>query len=666
MIKIDPSSPGAVYRRVSTDKQDALRQKNSTNRWLERHHLSVPNHRIYEDIGWSRADAHRRPAFQRLIRDAEAGRVRWIVIDRHDRFETADKFELFAYLHRLRKAHCRLFTVDDKELTSNERGDSLNTHLNSDESERELREKSVRILEEKVRLAKEGRWLGAKVPYGFDVVAFTKVGRTLQEQWRVQFMGPHARVKIDKLTNLKRHYNGKNNFPPAANDEFFQLRPTTDVKKLEHVRKIFQKFHDESISEGALSRQLNIQELPPPSASRWWTQGHIRDMLRNPAYIGLPVWNRLSSSDYFEWTGGERVEKEPGSKTKRHDKRDWIMPDQPLFTPIVEPKLWHAVQKKIEARPASPRRSRPNIYFLSGLVHCGNCGGLMTGSRMPRKKKPTTDHPPTYLCSTYNNWKGDRSRCPCRAYRIYQDQLEKHLLEYLNKTGHQLQEFAVVSHTSADQRPEAINQAVKKYFDSYARMIERLGGAIIESNDGKNAWIEVPLGGHIAKVLHGSAHLRIKPNDWKAVADLYMEVFRKDEKALRQEVAALDKQHSDLLRTIGRLPKAATLAIEKTTVELAQIEQQIAAAKEKLTNASIETAQSVEEVDEMLKDWRVAEKSLSHETCARRKAEAVRHVLDKIVVTFKPNVGVPVGTPAVLEFFGAGGCVKQRLLTPSR
>jgi DNA invertase Pin-like site-specific DNA recombinase len=123
--ELNLTGPGAVYHRVSTDAQDTDRQKSTTKEWLARHGVKVAPEYVFEDLGWSRADARRRPAFQRMLNLVDDGRIKWIVVDRQDRFGTATKFELFAYLHRLVEAGCRLYTADDKDLTSLETADSL-------------------------------------------------------------------------------------------------------------------------------------------------------------------------------------------------------------------------------------------------------------------------------------------------------------------------------------------------------------------------------------------------------------------------------------------------------------------------------------------------------------------------------------------------------------
>ena len=110
--------PGATYIRVSTDQQDTERQYNSVGSFEKRFEVSIPKENWFEDEGWARDQADRRPAFQRLMKQAELGRIKWIIVDQLDRFGTKDAYQLVHYLYRLRECGCRLYDCSGKEWTS--------------------------------------------------------------------------------------------------------------------------------------------------------------------------------------------------------------------------------------------------------------------------------------------------------------------------------------------------------------------------------------------------------------------------------------------------------------------------------------------------------------------------------------------------------------------
>jgi site-specific DNA recombinase len=219
--KIDLTANGAVYLRVSTDKQDAERQRRSTSEWSGRHDVKP---KVFEDIGWARDEADIRPEFQRLMQSVEARRISWIVVDALDRFGTKNKHQFISYIYRLQEAGCKLYTIDDKEWTKEDLITLLEAAFAAENSEKELRGKSERVLEGMREHAKEGMWVGGRVPYGMDVVAFRRLPSGLHEQWRVQIVGKRLRVKIGP-NGVKKDYAGENNFPSTEADEV--LRSST-------------------------------------------------------------------------------------------------------------------------------------------------------------------------------------------------------------------------------------------------------------------------------------------------------------------------------------------------------------------------------------------------------------------------------------------------------
>ena len=101
---LDLHGDGAVYIRVSTDDQDTARQYHATAEWLGRHGVDVRDEHRFEDKGWARSEARRRPEFNRMLDLVDKGRIQWIVVDSQDRFGTGSTFEFFHYMHRLNEA----------------------------------------------------------------------------------------------------------------------------------------------------------------------------------------------------------------------------------------------------------------------------------------------------------------------------------------------------------------------------------------------------------------------------------------------------------------------------------------------------------------------------------------------------------------------------------
>lgn len=149
------------------------------------------------------------------------------------------------------------------------------------------------------------------------------------------------------------------------------------------------------ISPIAIATRLNEKGIVSPSygserrSSGRWKQNTINGnrergtgILNNELYIGRRIWNRLT------WTKNPHTERRV---PKLNPESDWVITDVPELR-IVDQDLWDEV--KARQGTQTKRRSklvptdrnglstgqalRRRKYLLSGLLHCGLCGGRMT------------------------------------------------------------------------------------------------------------------------------------------------------------------------------------------------------------------------------------------------------------------------------------------------
>lgn len=85
------------------------------------------------------------------------------------------------------------------------------------------------------------------------------------------------------------------------------------------------------------------------------------------------------------------------------------------------------------------------------------------------------------------------------------------------------------------------------------------------------------------------------------------------------------------------IPASAKLAVVKMQGRLADLEAEIAEAQFLLTDAEKVFDDAMTTVVTLLGNWRKARDALNGETSARRKAEALRAVISRIVLTFEPT-----------------------------
>jgi DNA invertase Pin-like site-specific DNA recombinase len=444
---LDLSGDGAAYVRVSDDDQEPQRQRDTIHAFEQRHGVTIPPAHWFEDLGWARDTADRRPAFQRLMGLVEAGKVKWIVVAELDRFGMKNAKQLIAYLHRLEEAGCRLFDAAGKDWTAEDIATVINAVIKGDQSKGEQHNISNRVLGAKVGHARAGEWQGGQVRLGFDVGCYSLA--TGQELWRVILTGraagpgtPLRRLKVwpDGRTEC---FDGPDNFPrtqPAT--EVLRITPSHDRAKLDAVRAVFARYATEAVSFTTLAH--------------WLT--------------GLGFHNSLG-----------------GPFQGNHIEADWVTSPR-LFEPIIDAGTWVAVAKKLEGRRRRPHAPTAAALYLAGLVVCGTCGQAMVAHPARRRAvDPTGQH--EFYCSTYHKAVRDRWRkttvdgvvvrvgpggqeCRCGYNCINQAELGGYVERYLEEIGRRLELLggATPTPTPTGRLEEQEGGAWKAYVEGFDRL----------------------------------------------------------------------------------------------------------------------------------------------------------------------------------------------------
>lgn len=165
--------------------------------------------------------------------------------------------------------------------------------------------------------------------------------------------------------------------------------PVINEDEARVVADIFKWFSEEDIGMNGIARRLNELCIPTRKSKGGWHRNVIRQILRNPVYIG-------------QW---------------RYKEFIILVPE------IVENKIWVNAQKKLkESRRLWAGKSK-NKYLLSGIITCLDCGNTMTGIYTNWWNKKLR----RYTC--HKNSEGAKSR-GCKPVKyIPADVLEKEVWE---------------------------------------------------------------------------------------------------------------------------------------------------------------------------------------------------------------------------------------------
>jgi DNA invertase Pin-like site-specific DNA recombinase len=678
---LDLSGPGAAYIRVSDDLQDMLRQYAAIHAFEERHGVTIDKAFYFEDEGWARDTADRRPSFQRLMKMVESGRVRWIVVDQLDRFGMKSTKQLFAYLYRLEEAGCKLYDVSGKEWTGEDDSTELNAWVEGKKSTKEPRALSYRVLSGKAPYAKRGEWQGGTVPLGFDVGCYScvpieagagKLNSQLTVLWRVVSEGLHRRVKVYPDGRTER-FDGENHFPAfQRGTEVLRLTPSNDKAKVAAAVDTFTRYATEETSFSALAHSLNSLGFRT-SYGGYFQSHHVERMLADPIYLGYYAWSRSHSGKFHRWVEGQPAPELNYAEKKTHnDSKHWVQSHR-LFEPLVVQDTWAKVQRKLENREKRTHAPRNPALYLSGLVCCSHCGKQMHAQVLPKpmkypRKDGSTGEKYEYFCSTYfkavreGRWRKGKGyaagECKCLRNPVTQDVLEGYVQRWLEETGTRLE--LLTSGLESSHLTDKLTEDVDAHWQAFFAGVERLTTYLSQHhpddyNDIAAGFVSDAetdpadptcdrtlaelLGERGRKAWDKYKGCDIGPGGFvEACLDSYRTNF--DPAALDGEIERLEAEHSTMMEKWADLPAHLTRARQKAEERMASLESRIEALRQQQQDAAEVVGKHWREILDLQKAVREARASLhteAGERALKRKAAALRAVIHRIDCTFRPT-----------------------------
>jgi site-specific DNA recombinase len=305
----------AIYARYSSDKQNdgSIEDQAELCRALcERDGLSVVG--LYADRAISGASTANRLEWQRLMRDARAGKFDVVVAEALDRI-SRDQEDLAGIHKRLRFLKIEIRTVQDGKA-------------------------------EEIHVGIKGL-LGTL--YLKDLAQKTKRGQ--------------AGVVRDR-----RHNGGRSYGYCAVLGQPGKLEILPDEAAI--VRRIFDSYLAGQ-SARDIAGALNRESVPAPRGGHWnaSTIGGSRKrqngILQNELYVGRIVWNRQSFVKNPE--NGRCI-------SRPNPSSEWMVAEVPELR-IIDNDAWNAVQRRRAERGGAIRyHSTRSRRLLSGLLKCGHCG----------------------------------------------------------------------------------------------------------------------------------------------------------------------------------------------------------------------------------------------------------------------------------------------------
>ena len=157
------------------------------------------------------------------------------------------------------------------------------------------------------------------------------------------------------------------------------------------VRMIFEKYAYGGMSLFSIANLLNDVGIKTIRGNHFEVR-NVKYILSNPTYIGKVRWNRMNRESRTE-----------------NPESEWIVRDG-QYESIVSDELFEAANTRLakERRNLGKRPAATYKSWLSGMVHCSNCGRTLGWA--PRKKKDGT------IIGGFQCWGYTKGLCKTSCY----------------------------------------------------------------------------------------------------------------------------------------------------------------------------------------------------------------------------------------------------------
>lgn len=377
---------------------------------------------IREDDGYTGTD-YDRPDFQRMMDDIRAGIVNCVIVKDLSRFGR-EYINAGKYIDRLFPYYgVRLISINDGiDTITRSSSDDFNIMVKNLMNDNYCRDISIKIRSQLQVKRKNGEFIGAFAPYGYEKSEEDK-NKLVIDVYAAEVVRDIFRWKLEGLN------------------------PDTIARKLNEQGVL-------SPMEYKKSRGLSYKTSFKTKSKAQWVPMAVRRILTNPVYVGTLV---------------QGIRTRPNYKIKTvivNEEEKWAIFEN-AHEAIIKPRIFLLVQRLLEL----DTRTSPNeegVFPLAGLLYCSDCKGPMIRKTQTASGKKFY----YYVCGHH------KKTGKCSTHRISKNQLEDTVLKLLQEHIRLLMELDTCLQTirSAPMRRLSIRKAeerllaVEAEIDRYRRL----------------------------------------------------------------------------------------------------------------------------------------------------------------------------------------------------
>ena len=367
----------ALYARLSKDddlvgdSNSIVHQKEILFKYAKEHGFA--NCEFYVDDGFSGTNFNR-PDFQRMMADAEEGKISTVIVKDMSRF--GRDYIMVGYYTEIYFSNLdiRFIAINDN-VDSNIQTENDLTPFKNVFNEWYARDTSKKIRAVFKAKGNSGKHLTTNPPFGY------KKDPNDKDKWIID---DEAAATVRRIFQM--YVDG------------YRISEIGHKLTEEKVETPILYYMNRGIKTNARSEYPEI-----------WDLMSIKYILSQMAYAGHTVNFQTAVKSY---------------KTKKQirlPKEDWII-YRNTQEPIIDEKTFETVQQMRKVKRARTKYNEPNMF--SGLLYCADCGNHLTIQRVARNRKMDN-----FSCATYRKKK--KGLCSC--HRILVSDLETIVKEDLQK-----------------------------------------------------------------------------------------------------------------------------------------------------------------------------------------------------------------------------------------
>lgn len=367
-----------------------------------------------------------REVLLQILEDAKAKQFDILLTFMSDRIGRKEEYSM--YIATLNKLGIEVWTIKEGLLSTEEDTDRLTLFIKFWSNERESRKTGQRVKAAQCEMVKQGKHVGGKAPYGYELVYSGEISNHGRALKRLQIVESEAQI----------------------------------------VREIYRLSAEENLGSFAIAKELNRRGIPSINGNEW-KSCTISDRLKNPIYMGYLTYNRRTHKDTYQ----------------KNPSEEWIYSEHPLpELQIVSETTWYKSQQNREKRKATISTVKEDYGItttgtlpLMGLVYCGYCGTRLTnGSRYDTwlKKDGTKVKK---VCGRYKCIQKANASLRCEGSALYRaDEIEPIVFTEVNKYMNHLKQSNV--YTDILKNQEKSRKAILKEVESIRKEIQSIDSDI--------------------------------------------------------------------------------------------------------------------------------------------------------------------------------------------